>query len=76
MLLKSRGLTMSEGHQRPQRVEDDTRADQPIDVQFAKEPHGCDAALVDIVVVLFKASSNVLEDLVDNRYRERGVVSL
>jgi transglutaminase-like putative cysteine protease len=64
------------GDKRPERVENKSRANKTVDVEFAQILDRRDPSLVRAVYVLLKATSNVLQHLVDHSDREFGVVPL
>ena len=69
-------LTMSEGDQRPECIKDNAATDEPVDVQLAQELHRRDPALIHAIQVRLEPAADILEDLVDDADRERGVVPL
>jgi hypothetical protein len=51
-------LTMTERNQRPQSIENDRGADDPIHVQFAEELHGRDSALIVLEDVVLQGDDD------------------
>ena len=67
---------MPKGDERPERVENESRADKTVDVEFAQILDCRDPSLVRAIYILFKPTSDVFQHLVDHSDREFGVVSL
>jgi hypothetical protein len=67
---------MPKGDERPERVENKSRANKAVDVEFAQILDRREPSLVRAVYILLKATSGVLQHLVDHSNREFGVVTL
>jgi hypothetical protein len=68
--------TMSERDERPERVEDQARADETIHVELAQKLDRCHPALVHLVDILLEPATDVLQDLVNDADGESRVVAL
>lgn len=67
---------MSEHNERPQRVEDQARPDQPIDIQLAEVLDRRHPALVRAIHILFQSPADILQNLIQNGNSKRGMIAL
>ena len=67
---------MSKSDKGPKSIKDDIRAEHPVYVQLSKKLDRRQSPLIGVIDVLFKASTNILQSLVNNRDRKGRAVTL